>query len=624
MHADLIEARARMDALDFRHGTIREVVYEHLSPPRRLQLHAQLGEALEPIYGVSAAAADLEPPYPTYLPRPLPPPERTRAEAHAAELAVHFDVATPLLGPDPSICYHYMAGCRLRSLCAHREALAHLATALALLQEKEVPTEADLDRRGHVVSHLAPTYVSCNRPEAAVAILREHLTACEQLGYARGVACALITIAIFAAMHPSVSLDTLPRKPYARALAVCESHGLEDLAPVVRAYLALDLHQEGSDPERAEAIVRSCLEVPACRSDPRLFAHLCLVLIERAIARRDWEEAEDRFRVLISGGGLLSGISLKWLLTHIETMAYETGSHERFLQLCDRMTAEYARAARTPPVQFWYPKPAQPVLIPGVPVLQEEFLDPAIHPALTWHDPTGRSRYECGTPPGTLRIFPAPRTDLWPLTNLDAPRLLTPMEGDYILEVQIEPCPVEVHAGLLVWRDENHFARLELLRIGSGRAHLVFDARNAGPFDTVGTGLIEPRPTWLRIERIGDEVRTLLSADRTSWLTAGSFRLPRVASLLAPGSWLPAPGSDGSRPGGGTRERSRVPARAKRGEGAVIREPGATLPESAGIAAFSLWSDACATFRHFRIWAAEGTADRRSKRGRQEGNVPRT
>jgi DNA-binding SARP family transcriptional activator len=77
------------DRLAFAHALIRQALYEHLSPPRRVHLHRLVAERLEA------------------LPRHDP-----------AELALHFFRARPLTGPERAIRYA-------------REAAAQAATALA-------------------------------------------------------------------------------------------------------------------------------------------------------------------------------------------------------------------------------------------------------------------------------------------------------------------------------------------------------------------------------------------------------------------------------------------------------------------------------------------------------------
>jgi regulation of enolase protein 1 (concanavalin A-like superfamily) len=55
---------------------------------------------------------------------------------------------------------------------------------------------------------------------------------------------------------------------------------------------------------------------------------------------------------------------------------------------------------------------------------------------------------------------------------------------------------------------------------------LYFEAYLAGELRVIGRGLAPPGSIWLRIERLGEEVRALCSADGASWNSCGCMRLP--------------------------------------------------------------------------------------------------
>jgi regulation of enolase protein 1 (concanavalin A-like superfamily) len=68
--------------------------------------------------------------------------------------------------------------------------------------------------------------------------------------------------------------------------------------------------------------------------------------------------------------------------------------------------------------------------------------------------------------PGTLAITAPTNTDLNATTNYEAPRLLQPISGNFIIETQVQlaanPPSSFWAAGLLVWQDQNNFFRVEL------------------------------------------------------------------------------------------------------------------------------------------------------------------
>ncbi len=92
----------------FAHALIRDVLYDEITPARRLRLHREAGEALEAIY-----AGDLEP--------------------HLAELVPHFVTAAPMIGPARAIDYARRAADRAATQLAYEEAARLYETALTLV-----------------------------------------------------------------------------------------------------------------------------------------------------------------------------------------------------------------------------------------------------------------------------------------------------------------------------------------------------------------------------------------------------------------------------------------------------------------------------------------------------------
>jgi DNA-binding SARP family transcriptional activator len=93
----------------FSHALIRDVLYDEMSPARRVRLHRQVGEALERLY-----AQDPEP--------------------HLAELAHHFTAAAVGGDVDKAIDYARRAGERAARLLAYEEAVRLFQVALQALE----------------------------------------------------------------------------------------------------------------------------------------------------------------------------------------------------------------------------------------------------------------------------------------------------------------------------------------------------------------------------------------------------------------------------------------------------------------------------------------------------------
>ena len=84
----------------FSHSLIQDTLGRELSAARQARLHAQIGEALEELYGPSQ-------------------------EAHASELAYHFGEAVPSTDNHKFVHYSLIAGEQALAAYAHEEALAH-------------------------------------------------------------------------------------------------------------------------------------------------------------------------------------------------------------------------------------------------------------------------------------------------------------------------------------------------------------------------------------------------------------------------------------------------------------------------------------------------------------------
>ncbi len=91
----------------FRHGAIRDALYEDLHTDRRADLHIAAGEALETLY-------------------------EDRIESHLSEVAYHFAKAAPTGDVAKAADYAWWAGERAVSLYAYEDAVTHYETALRL------------------------------------------------------------------------------------------------------------------------------------------------------------------------------------------------------------------------------------------------------------------------------------------------------------------------------------------------------------------------------------------------------------------------------------------------------------------------------------------------------------
>jgi AAA ATPase domain len=103
------EEPSAADRYRFSHSLMREVVYDRLPIPVRMQLHRRVGEAIERLYG-------------------------TGPGAHVAELARHFGEVAAIGEAAKALAYARLAGERAMGMCAYEEAAAQYQRALHALK----------------------------------------------------------------------------------------------------------------------------------------------------------------------------------------------------------------------------------------------------------------------------------------------------------------------------------------------------------------------------------------------------------------------------------------------------------------------------------------------------------
>jgi DNA-binding SARP family transcriptional activator len=143
----------------FSHVLIRDTLYDELTAARRMQLHREVGEALETAY-----ASDPEP--------------------HLAELAQHFVAAAPLGVRDKAVDYARRAGQRAATQLAFEEAARHYEIALTLAEDER--------ERCELLLALGDAEGRAGDTPASKAAFREAAELAERAGLAQHLARAAI------------------------------------------------------------------------------------------------------------------------------------------------------------------------------------------------------------------------------------------------------------------------------------------------------------------------------------------------------------------------------------------------------------------------------------------------
>jgi hypothetical protein len=186
-------------------------------------------------------------------------------------------------------------------------------------------------------------------------------------------------------------------------------------------------------------------------------------------------------------------------------------------------------------------------------VFNDEFGDAVMKPTWQWVAPTGGGVWSRNQ--GYLEMQVQPGRDLWHGNppgqggNMDAPRLLMEVSGDFAIETRIPVTPqLKEHGGLLVWKNPGRFLRLEKTSGPHGFAGDVrFEQHVNRVFSLVGRGqgLVNVRHLFLRIERKGNQFTGFAGPDGENWQNCGSTNVamgdPVQVGLhaLCPGSIPP-------------------------------------------------------------------------------------
>ncbi len=129
-----------------------------------------------------------------------------------------------------------------------------------------------------------------------------------------------------------------------------------------------------------------------------------------------------------------------------------------------------------------------------------------------------------------VTIHAAMLRDLWFL-NRGAPRILRSVEGDFAVEVHCGPAHAELPAigGLLLWQDQENYLRLGIgIR---GQSEVSLEGCIADKDVVIGRGRLVAGSLTLRMERTGDTVRALCSADGEQWFRVGQVDFPSSHAL---------------------------------------------------------------------------------------------
>jgi tetratricopeptide (TPR) repeat protein len=140
----------------------------------------------------------------------------------------------------------------------------------------------------------------------------------------------------------------------------------------------------------------------------------------------------------------------------------------------------------------------------------------------SWEDPMGDCDLEME---GGITIRAANGRTL-EHANVTAPRLARPIEGDFGIQVVCLTASTDRPGigGLLLWKDRRDYLRLERGMLDAREVAFLGCIGDRGCL--IGRGRLTAERVMLRLERVGDEVRGLCSADGEDWFRVGSVAFP--------------------------------------------------------------------------------------------------
>jgi len=144
----------------------------------------------------------------------------------------------------------------------------------------------------------------------------------------------------------------------------------------------------------------------------------------------------------------------------------------------------------------------------------------------------GDSSYSLTANPGHLRLYtPDGGHDLYPSANLDAPRMLQEIDGDFVATAKVTIHPVYSFqgAGLLIWQDQDNYIRLEKAPgPGINKAYRI-----GGQYFDINPDYPTAQTTvFLGFQRVGNTFHGLFSEDGTSWVEILTVEFSAANTLL--------------------------------------------------------------------------------------------
>ena len=253
----------------FAHAVISETLQMRLPLGQRTQTHARIGQVLEQEYG-------------------------DQAEAHAGELAMHFEAALGILGPEKYAGYAHVAGQQAITAGAFEDALRLLVPSAKALEHTQMG-----DLRGELLYTQVQALASIGRVREAADCLEEAFTLFERIGSHRRAAAVAAEVGrhFFQPVSRDWWVMNSRRGFYEQALRLVSPSSGEAARILANWGFCVGAHE--NDDDRARELLGKAMKIAEELGD---FSHLAYV--EHTWGRLDYEAirfdeyATRSFRVL--------------------------------------------------------------------------------------------------------------------------------------------------------------------------------------------------------------------------------------------------------------------------------------------------------------------------------------
>lgn len=244
---------------------------------------------------------------------------------------------------------------------------------------------------------------------------------------------------------------------------------------------------------------------------------LCNAIANAYIEKGDEDHALTYFQHSVKYG-TKDNYALPYALGGIEHIYAKKGQHQKFFEFCDQIYHQ------TPPFLYWYLQNASLSDVFDELVWHDTFENSMLKEEWQWINPDGKSKYSFPQK-GVIEIQTPIGHELF-TKNPNTARLIYQISGNFAVETKLisiseKDCQM---GGMFLQSSQNVFIGIEKILYG---AELNLKMRKKDQIGIIGRGWLPGNQAYLRLERNGEKVIALCSADSVIWKTCGEAIFPQ-------------------------------------------------------------------------------------------------